>query len=60
MINYLEFFIFIIFNIYVLYKAVVYGLYEIRQNTNKFGGIFVIVFSLLVVIFSFFSIFLAK
>lgn len=33
-------------------KAFGYGLYEIKEKENKTGGITVIVFSLLVVVFS--------
>ena len=51
MIGLLEFIIFILFNLYALKKAVGYGFYE-SKNKNKFGGFFIIIFSILVVILS--------
>lgn len=44
-------FLFIITSIFVLFKAIGYGIYEIKQVENKSGGICVITFSILVVIF---------
>lgn len=43
--------IFAIASIYILIKAIAYGLYEINTENNKSGGIGVITFSVLVTIF---------
>lgn len=53
----LQFVLFVIVNIFIFVKVLAYGLYEIKQENNKFGGITVIVFSLLVGILSIFSLF---
>ena len=53
----LQFVLFVIVNIFIFIKVLAYGLYEIRQENNKFGGITVIVFSLLVAVLSIFSLF---
>ncbi len=53
----LQFILFIIINIFIFIKVLAYGLYEIKQENNKFGGITVIIFSLLVAILSIFSLF---
>ena len=42
----LQFILFIIINIFIFIKVLAYGLYEIKQENNKFGGITVIIFSL--------------
>ena len=39
-------------SIYILLKVIGYGIYEITQENNKFGGIVVISFSCFVVIFA--------
>lgn len=39
-------------SIYILIKKISYGIYEIKEKENKTGGITVIVFSTLVVIFA--------
>ena len=44
--------IFLLISLYILLKAIGYGLYEIKEKTNKSGGITVITFSILVVIFA--------
>ena len=44
-----EFVFFIILSLYILKIAICYGIYEFKNN-NKFGGSFVIVFSMLTVI----------
>ena len=44
--------LFLIVSIYILLKVIGYGLYEINTVKNKSGGIVVITFSFLVVIFS--------
>ena len=51
MISFLEFIIFILFCLYVFKESMSYGIYEFK-NENKFGGVFVIVFSLLSIILS--------
>lgn len=43
---------FTLFTIYFLLKAIYYGIYEIKQENNKTGGIIVITFSTLVILFS--------
>lgn len=53
----LQFILFIIINIFIFIKVLAYGLYEIKQENNKFGGITVIIFSLFVAILSVFSLF---
>ena len=53
----LQFILFIIVIISVFLKVVAYGLYEFKQENNKFGGITVIVFSLIVSILSIISLF---
>jgi hypothetical protein len=44
--------LFLFISIYILLKAIGYAMYEINTTKNKSGGIVVIVFSTLVVIFS--------
>lgn len=53
----LQFVLFVIVNIFIFIRVLAYGLYEIKQENNKFGGITVIVFSLLVAVLSIFSLF---
>ena len=53
----LQFILFIIVIIFIFLKVVAYGLYEIKQENNKFGGITVIVFSLVVSILRLFHCF---
>ena len=43
--------LFILISLYVLIKTIYYGLYEIKENDNKTGGIVVISFSFIVFIF---------
>lgn len=43
--------LFIVISLYVLIKTIYYGLYEIKENDNKTGGIVVISFSVIVFIF---------
>ena len=52
MINLLYHILFLIFSIYVLIRSVAYGLYEINDQKNKFGGNIVILFTIFSVIFS--------
>ena len=51
MFNIVYIFIFIFISFIILLKAISYGLYEIRNENNKYGGITVICFSILVTIF---------
>ncbi|MBR0350398.1 MAG: hypothetical protein IJH76_00995 [Clostridia bacterium] len=51
MFNMIYNFIFIIASILILIKAIAYGLYEIKNENNKSGGITIICFSVLVTIF---------
>ena len=52
MINYFFNFLFFIFSIFVLLKSVFYALYEIKSQDNKSGGVAVIVFSVIVIVFN--------
>lgn len=52
MTNFLYDILFLIISIYILLKAIGYGIYEIKEKENKTGGITVITFSIFVVIFS--------
>lgn len=45
------FIVFLIITIYILLKTIGYAIYEIKELNNKIGGIVVISFSTLVVIF---------
>ncbi len=44
-------FFFIVTSIFILFKVIGYSIYEIKEMKNKVGGITVITFSTLVVIF---------
>lgn len=50
--NFLYHFVFISATIFILIKTISYGLYEIKTENNKSGGIAVICFSVLVVVFT--------
>lgn len=50
--NFLYHFIFIVVTVFVLIKTIFYGIYEINTEKNKSGGIAIIIFSILVVVFS--------
>ncbi len=50
--NFIYHFTFIIVTVFVLMKTISYGLYEIKTQNNKSGGIAVICFSIIVVIFA--------
>jgi hypothetical protein len=45
-------FLFLVFSVFVLLKAVFYALYEIKTQNNKTGGIAVICFTIVVLVFS--------
>ena len=51
MFNFIYNFVFLVSSIIILGKAVFYGFYEIKNENNKYGGIAVIAFSLLVTVF---------
>lgn len=44
--------LFLLFSIFVLIKTIFYGIYEINTEQNKIGGISVICFCVVVLIFS--------
>ena len=44
--------IFLLISIFILLKAIGYAIYEIKELNNKVGGITIISFSILVVIFA--------
>ena len=46
MITIVHYIIFLLITIYILLKVIGYGIYEIKQENNKFGGIAFISFSL--------------
>ena len=45
-------FIFIFITFFILIRTIFYGLYEIQTLDNKKGGIAVIIFSIIVVLFA--------
>ena len=52
MVNIFYHFLFLIFSVFVLLKSVFYALYEIKTQSNKSGGVAVIVFTVVVLIFA--------
>lgn len=50
--NLLYHFTFVVVSIFILVKTIFYGLYEINNQDNRPGGIAVICFSVLVVVFA--------
>lgn len=44
--------IFLVISIYILLRTISYGIYEINEKKNKSGGVTVIVFSILVILYS--------
>ncbi len=56
--NLLFHFIFVIVTIFILIKTIFYGLFEINTQNNKSGGIAVICFSIIVIIFTNIMVFL--
>lgn len=50
--NFLYHFIFIIVTIFILIETIFYGLHEFNTQNNKYGGIAIICFSILVVAFA--------
>lgn len=52
MVNIFYHFLFFVFSVFVLLKSVFYALYEIKSQDNKSGGIAVICFTIVVLIFT--------
>lgn len=52
MVNIFYHFLFLIFSVFVLLKSVFYALYEIKTQDNKTGGVAVIVFTVIVLVFA--------
>lgn len=50
--NFLYNFVFIVVSLFILIKTIFYGLYEFNTQSNKSGGIAVICFSILVIVFA--------
>ena len=44
--------IFLIFTLYILLRCIAYGIYEIKEENNKFGGISFIITGITAVVFS--------
>jgi len=44
--------IFLLLTLYILFKVIGYAIYEMKEMNNKTGGIVIIAFSVLVVIFA--------
>ena len=59
MVNNLEFIAYILFLIYIFVSSIYYAIYEIKNKNNKFGGISVVCFTLISVIFGIVSVLLA-
>lgn len=59
MVNNLEFIAYILFLIYIFVSSIYYAIYEMKNKNNKFGGISVICFTLISVIFGIVSVLLA-
>ena len=49
--NFIYHFTFIAVSLFILIKSIFYGIYEFNSENNKSGGIAVICFSVLVVVF---------
>ena len=52
MLNLFYHIVYLLLCIYVLIKSISYGIYEIKEEKNKFGGIMVISVTLFDIIFS--------
>ena len=52
MVNIFHHFLFLIFSVFILLKSVFYALYEIKTQDNKTGGVAVIVFTVIVLVFA--------
>lgn len=42
--------LFLLFTIYVLIESISYGIFEIKQQSNKFGGTCVILFTIFCIV----------
>lgn len=60
MFNILYHLFFILLTFFILVKTIFYGIYEIKTLQNKTGGIAVICFSVIVVLFANISVFVIK
>lgn len=56
--NLLYHFVFVIVTIFILIKTIFYGMFEIKTQNNKSGGIAVICFSIVVIVFANIMVFL--
>lgn len=52
MVNLAYHILFLVFTIYVLIQSISYGLHEIKEEQNNFGGKLVILFTVFSVVFS--------
>ena len=52
MLTALELVFFIIFSVFVFWQALAYGIYEFKEQKNRVGGIFIILFGLLASVLS--------
>ncbi|MBQ3415734.1 MAG: hypothetical protein IJH39_10465 [Clostridia bacterium] len=52
MINFVSDIIFLLVTSFICLKAIGYGIYEIKEKSNKFGGTFIALFSLFSTIFA--------
>lgn len=50
MFNFIYNFVFLVSSVFIFVRAIYYGIYEIKNENNKYGGIAVIAFSLLVTV----------
>ncbi len=44
--------IFLVTTIFIFFRSIAYGIYEIKSEDNKLGGIFFIIFAFFAVLFS--------
>lgn len=52
MVGKIQYILFIIFTIFAFVQVLIYGIYEFKEENNKIGGIFIILFGLFASIFS--------
>lgn len=52
MLTALELVFFIIFSVFAFWQVLAYGIYEFKEQKNKVGGIFIILFGLLASVLS--------
>lgn len=41
----------LVLSLFVFYKTVIYGIFEIKNNNNKFGGIFIFIIAIISLIY---------